>query len=156
MPKGYFSKSGLEPRPTVASALAWATRHLAECLASPEREAQLLLAASLGCPLTRLFADPLRFLEPAEQARVEAFVLRRQRGEPLAYLAGHREFWSLDFRVNRHTLVPRPETEALIARALELIPGGHPGRLLDLGTGCGVLAITLARERPGLEIWATD
>ncbi|MHB1543090.1 MAG: peptide chain release factor N(5)-glutamine methyltransferase [Gammaproteobacteria bacterium] len=156
LPNGYFSKSGLGPRPTVESALEWATHRLANQLATPKREAQLLLAECLGCPLTRLFTEPARSLEPDLLARFEDLVMRRESGEPLAYLSGHWGFWSLDFEVNRHTLVPRPETEALVAQALHLIPEDRPGRLLDLGTGCGALAITLARERPGLEIWATD
>ena len=157
LPNRYFSKSGPGPRPSVEALLAWAAHHLAPHLPNPEREARLLLAETLGCSKARLFREPREDVEPASIVRFEALVLRRGRGEPLAYLTGHREFWSLDFRVNRHTLVPRPETEALVSATLRIIPEqDQAGRLLDLGTGCGTLAITLARERPRLEIWATE
>ncbi len=152
----YFSKSGPSSQPTVSASLEQAARRLSKTLASPRRESELILSHCLGCPLTSLFTEPARILEPAVQSRFDAFVTRRLAGEPLSYLTGHRGFWSLDFRVSPDTLIPRPETEALIRAALHLIPDDHTGRLLDLGTGCGTLAITLAHERPRLEVWATD
>ena len=90
------------------------------------------------------------------QRRFERLLARRAGGEPVAYLTGRREFWSLDLEVTPAVLVPRPETEHLVEAALELIPSTARIRLADLGTGCGAIALALARERPGCRIIATD
>lgn len=88
--------------------------------------------------------------------RFERLVLRRARGEPSAYLVGRREFWSLDLEVTPAALVPRPETERLVEIALDLLPAEAGIRLADLGTGCGAIALAIARERPGCHVIATD
>jgi release factor glutamine methyltransferase len=114
------------------------------------------MALALKTTRERILAEPDRPLTPDASQRFDALVSRRAAGWPLAYLSGRREFWSLDFHVTRATLVPRPETEALVAAVCTLIPAGSSGRLLDLGTGSGAIAVALAHERPCLEIWATD
>ena len=81
-------------------------------------------------------------------------LVRLKRGTPLAYLLGYKEFWSLDFQVNRNVLVPRPETELIIEKSITL--ANHGDRVLELGTGSGAIAIALAKERPDLSITATD
>jgi release factor glutamine methyltransferase len=89
----------------------------------------------------------------------EAVLARRLRREPVAYITGRQEFWSLDFDVTPDVLIPRPETERLVEIALRLaleLRVGEPLRILDLGTGSGAIAIALARELPGAEVWATD
>jgi release factor glutamine methyltransferase len=121
----------------------------------PQLDAQLLLAHVLGIERWRLAAHEERSVTPAEAARFGALLARRAGGEPLAYLTGRREFWSLDLAVTSDVLVPRPETELLVERALVLRPQGA-ARVADLGTGSGAIALALARERPQWQVVATD
>jgi|ERR1700722_3629920 len=118
-------------------------------------DTELLLAHVLGTERWRLTAHPERPVSAAESAHFLALLARRADGEPLAYLTGHREFWSLDFAVTPDVLVPRPETELLIERALALRPQAT-GRIADLGTGSGAIALSLAHERPQWQVVATD
>jgi release factor glutamine methyltransferase len=118
-------------------------------------DAQLLLARALERPRSFLYAEP-EFPCPDEAYRnFVAWVGRRTRGEPLAYITGEREFWSQTLRVTPDVLVPRPETELLVERALALC-GEDAARVLELGTGCGAIALALAGERPRWRITATD
>jgi release factor glutamine methyltransferase len=118
-------------------------------------DAELLLAHVLGASRARLKSHPEDAATPATAARFEALVARRERGEPLAYLTGHRDFWTLLLQVSPAVLVPRPETELLVEHALSLFPAA-PIRAADLGTGSGAIALALASERPAWEITATD
>jgi release factor glutamine methyltransferase len=118
-------------------------------------EARVLLAAVLEAPRAWLDAHPEEDVEDAAAQRFLALIGRRARGEPVAYLTGRREFWSLELRVGPEVLVPRPETELLVERALALAPGGA-ARVADLGTGSGAIALALAHERPAWRIVATD
>jgi len=135
---------------TVASALADAAQRL------DASEARLLLAHALGASRAQLVAHPERTLAGAVPDRFAALVARRAAGEPIAYLVGEREFWSLALHVTPAVLIPRPETEALIERALERLPRSEACSVLELGTGSGAIAIALARERPQARIVATD
>jgi release factor glutamine methyltransferase len=143
----------------VGRALAQAAQRLtasgADGGASAALDAGLLLAHILGISRTRLLAHTEMALEPSAAGRYAALVERRARGEPLAYLTGRREFWSLELAVTPAVLVPRPETELLVERALALHGAAH-GRIADLGTGCGAVALALACERPHWQITATD
>ena len=152
---------------TAGGLLAEARRALAEVdspsLDSPALDASLLLAHALDLPGTALLARPERPVGPAERRRFGKLVERRAAGEPLAWLTGRREFWSLDFEVDRSTLVPRPETERLVEAALAAVEemceregGERPLRVADLGTGSGAVAIAVAREAAGVLIVATD
>ena len=128
-------------------------------LDSPGLDASLLLAHALGVPRTALVARPEMPVGPAERERFGELVARRASGEPLAWLTGRREFWSIDLEVDRSTLVPRPETERLVEAVLAAVGEmGGEGRLrvADLGTGCGAVAIAVAREAAGAEVVATD
>jgi release factor glutamine methyltransferase len=123
--------------------------------ADARRESEALLAAALRIGRATLLAHPGRRIDGEALARVQAWIDRRARGEPLAYLTGEREFWSLPIKVTPAVLVPRPETEELVAHALAL--GGEGDRaLVDLGTGSGCIAIAIAHERPHWRITATD
>lgn len=117
-------------------------------------DAQALFAHLLGVNRAYLAAHPMRFLTEGEDARLSMLVAQRALGQPVAYLTGRREFYSRDFAVGPEVLIPRPETETLVEAALARL--GSSGSALDLGTGSGVVAITLACERPGLEVTATD
>jgi release factor glutamine methyltransferase len=122
---------------------------------SARLDAELLLAHVLGCPRSALLRDAERAVDAAAQAQYFALIARRARGEPLAYLTGEREFWSLPLCITPAVLVPRPETELVVERALALL-GPEPALILDLGTGSGAIALALAKERPRWQVTATD
>lgn len=119
-------------------------------------EADLLLCHVLDRSRAWLYANDDQSVPGAQRDRFEDLVARRARGEPVAYLLGRREFWSLPLVVTPAVLIPRPETELLVEIALEHIPRDVPARVVDLGTGSGAVAIALAVERPKCEIHATD
>jgi release factor glutamine methyltransferase len=121
----------------------------------PALEARALLAYQLGVARERLIARPDQRVTSDDGARFIKLTQRRQRGEPLAYLTGEREFHGRTFAVTPAVLIPRPETELLVETALRIGPRG-PGSVLDLGTGSGCIAITLALERPHWHVTATD
>ena len=126
-----------------------------EISANASLEAGLLLAHALRTTRARLLSHPESAVEPGATRFYQALIERRARGEPLAYLTGEREFWSLPLRVTPAVLVPRPETELLVERALALRSAAH-GRVADLGTGSGAVALALASERPHWRVTATD
>lgn len=118
-------------------------------------DAQVLVAFQLGVNKAYLVANPMRFLTEGEDARIAMLVAQRAMGQPVAYLVGKREFYSRDFSVGPEVLIPRPETETLVEAALARLGSGSR-KVLDLGTGSGAVAVTLACERPELEVTATD
>ena len=143
-------------RTTVGELLAAARRVLATApFDAPGREASLLLGRQLDLSEASLLAHPERPVAAAPAERFRRLVERRAAGEPVAYLLGEREFWGRRFRVDPRVLVPRPETEHLIEAALELDLPERP-RIVDVGTGSGCLAITLALELPGARVVGTD
>ena len=118
-------------------------------------DAQLLLARATGWSRAQLFAHDDRVVGPQAVARFTTDCARRADDEPLAYIEGHKEFWSLDLVVTPDTLVPRPETEGLVELCLAaLAPTAQ--RVADLGTGSGAIALALAHERPDWSITAVD
>lgn len=119
-------------------------------------DARILLQHVLGVDHASLITHPERQLAPTERERFLHLCGRRRAGEPVAYLIGWREFYGRRFQVDARVLIPRPETELLIDLVLERIPGDRPSRLLDLGTGSGCIATTLALERRRCEVVAVD
>jgi release factor glutamine methyltransferase len=119
-------------------------------------DAELLLAYLIGRPRAWLYAHGDEPVPPELAARYAALLRRRAAGEPVAYLLGRREFWSLDLEVTPATLVPRPETELLVELALERLAPDDAERVIDLGTGSGAIALAIARERPRVRVTAVD
>lgn len=119
-------------------------------------DAQWLLAHALDRPRSWLYAHADEWIDADANARFEALLVRRQAGEPVAYLVGRRSFWTFDLRVTPDTLIPRPETELLVGLALEKLPEDRNLHLADLGTGSGAIALALAGERPRATVVATD
>lgn len=119
-------------------------------------DAELLLSHVLGCRRTHLYTHPGQRLSPQQLTTFETLLQQRLALEPVAYIIGYREFWSLPLRVTRDTLVPRPETELLVELALAKAVGLSRPQLADLGTGTGAIAVALATERPTATVVATD
>jgi len=124
--------------------------------ASARLEAQLLVRKACTIKHARLIAHPEEVLSNQESTLFMLLLTRRSQGEPLAYIVGKKEFWSLDFTVNKHVLIPRPETELLVEIALDIISKKPAPSILDLGTGSGAIAISIAKERDSSFVVATD
>lgn len=135
---------------TIVEALAEARQRI------PATEARLLLAHLLGRDNAWLEAHRDEALDAAIAEQFSALVKRRAAGEPVAYLLGVREFYGRDFAVTPAVLIPRPETELLVDVAKEKLFATDTARILDLGTGCGCIAVTVALELPWVEVTASD
>ncbi|MBI4161042.1 MAG: peptide chain release factor N(5)-glutamine methyltransferase [Acidobacteria bacterium] len=118
-------------------------------------EAEVLAGHVLGRSRAWLLTHPEGPVSGRDRGRFRRLTGRRARGVPLQYLTGRQEFWSLEFLVNRHTLIPRPESELLVEEALRRVPRA-PSLLVDIGTGCGNLAVALASELPRSRVFAVD
>ncbi len=156
MDAGLYVKPMSEGSETIAAVLQSAIERLSGASATARLDAELLLADCLQRPRSFLLAHGGEALSPATRERFWHSVARRERGEPVAYIVGRREFWSLELEVNPHVLVPRPETELLVEFALGVLPPGQAAKVLDLGTGSGAVALAIARERPAARVLATD
>jgi release factor glutamine methyltransferase len=143
---------------TVGRVVRWAADDFrARGIESPRLEAELLLAHVLDVDRMRIIVEPERDLADDELARYRGLILRRRKGEPVAYLRGYKEFYGRVFRVDERVLVPRPDTELLVETALGRTTGRSMGRrYLDLCTGSGCVAITLACERTTCKVFAVD
>jgi release factor glutamine methyltransferase len=142
---------------TIQNALADATAALAKSALKQARlEAGSLLSHVMNRDRTFILAHPDQGLDSDQLARFQSLVLRRAAGEPLQYITGHQEFFKLDFEVTPDVLIPRPESEAIVEAALELLPKDRPSRFADVGTGSGCLPISILHELPTTSGIATD
>ncbi|HKU36652.1 MAG TPA: peptide chain release factor N(5)-glutamine methyltransferase, partial [Polyangiales bacterium] len=142
---------------TVRRMLAWIGQDFGALgIGTSRLDAELLVGNALGLSRVQLYLDLDRPLDASELARIKALVVRRRKREPIAYITGQREFYRRSFEVSPAVLIPRPDTETLIERALQLLPADSTAQLLDLCTGSGAIAVTLAAERPGTRVVATD
>ena len=123
---------------------------------SPRLSAELLMAEVLGCSRMDLVLEKGRAVDDGDAARIEALVSRRAKGEPVAYILGRKEFYGLDFFVTPDVLIPRPETEHIVEQVESLYPVDEPLRFADLGTGSGILAVTIATLFPRATCMAMD
>lgn len=151
----------LDPSADVGRAMLAASRRLRESgIDTPQLDSAVLMAHALGVSKTWVYAHPQRKLTQDEIAAFQALVVRRMQQEPVAYLVGHKDFYGLDITVDKRVLIPRPETELLVERALAwvrvLIGEGEKPRVADVGTGSGAIAIALAVNAPEAVIYATD
>lgn len=141
---------------SIKSVMDEAAATLAPVSDSAMLDAEILLCQALDKPRSHLRAWPDKLLQAEQLAVFRTLLEQRRQGMPIAYITGQREFWSRDFQVSPDVLIPRPDTELLIELSLALITAEQPCTLLDLGTGSGIIAITLAAERPQAQVSAID
>lgn len=146
-------KSAVVP---LGTALKNATAALADSSPTPRLDAEVLVMHVCGISRSELITRHETALTGEQQSKLEGLLARRKRGEPVAYLTGTREFWSMELDVTPATLIPRPETELLVEKALERIPRDAAWAIADLGTGSGAIALAIAKERPHCRVVATD
>jgi len=130
-------------------------KSLLKDLPNPDLEAKLLLLEVTSIPEEQFYTSPDNKLSSAEERRFDKLVSKRLTGYPLAYITGVKEFWSIPFRVSPGILIPRPETELIVEKVLELSLRENE-TIVDIGTGCGNIAVSLAKEIPKARIVATD
>lgn len=142
---------------TVGKIIDWTTGHLRKHGSeSPRLEAEILLAFARGCPRIQLYVQYNELLTDDQRAVMRDLVKRRAQAEPVAYLVGHREFFSLDFRVTPDVLIPRPESETLVLQLIAAAKSRSNARILDVGTGSGCIAVAAAVNMPGATVTAID
>jgi release factor glutamine methyltransferase len=137
--------------------LDWAISALAQAdIVSPELDAEILLAHTLGISRGQLHLRTNHNLGTATEETFRSLVARRLRHEPVAYITGHKEFFGLDLELDSRVLIPRPETETLVEVAMAIVRQQRLSSLAEVGAGSGAVAIALAVNLPGVEIYATD
>ena len=142
---------------TVRRILDWTTAHLKQHGSdTPRLDAEILLAHARACRRIELYTHFDEPLTDAQRAVMRDLAKRRAKSEPVAYLVGHREFFSLDFRVTPDVLIPRPDTETLVVELIDAAKPLESPRILDIGTGSGCIAVAAAVNLPKAQITATD
>lgn len=142
---------------TILEVLDWTRGYFEERgLENPRLDAEVILSYALDTPRVMLYARHDQPLSEAERDKIRPLVARRAKHEPVAYITGERGFWSFELEVSPATLIPRPDTETLVERALSQLPADAAGPVADVGTGTGCVALALLSERKQLELYATD
>lgn len=141
---------------TIDQQLRHATQQLTPFSPSPRLDAEVLMMHVTGLARTALITRAQEVLSPQNEKQLQELFTRRAHGEPVAYLTGKREFWSLDLDITPAVLIPRTETELLVEQALARIPEALKWTIADLGTGSGAIALAIAKERPHCQVIATD
>ncbi len=139
--------------------MAWAENRLRTAdIDTPRLDAEVLLAHTLHVSRSCLYSRLQETVTDSQKTAFQQSVVRRTQREPVAYITGHQEFWSLEFQVNPGVLIPRPDTEVVLETALGLLASSRitAPRILDIGTGSGCIAVALATEIPHADIWAID
>jgi release factor glutamine methyltransferase len=155
-PSGSSSAPAEEPW-TVRRVLEWTTSHLKKHGSdTPRLDAEILLAHARGCPRIPLYTQFDEPLSDAVRGQMRDLVKRRANAEPVAYLVGQREFFSLSFRVTPEVLIPRPDTETLVLEILDETKSRSSTKMLDLCTGSGCVAVSVAKNSPSVNVTATD
>ena len=153
-----------KPEWTILKLLGWTTAYFqSKSIDSPRADAEILLAHALNVKRIDLYLQHDQPIFGRELSRYRSMITRRVAREPVAYIVGAKEFWSMEFSVSSHVLIPRPETEILVQEALSLLgePAGSseafaPSLVLEIGTGSGAVILALAKERPGHRFFASD
>lgn len=155
-----IQKSPPESQWTILKILEWATSYFkSNQIDSPRLTVEILLAHVLGVERIRLYTDFDRPLNAEELSHLKKLIKRRLNREPVAYIIGKKEFFALEFSVSPDVLIPRPETEFLVEEALRHLPEEgflQPMKIIDMGTGSGVIIVSIAANRPGHQFFASD
>ena len=141
---------------SIKQSIDTASESLADVSDTSQLDSELLLAFVMQQPRTWLHTWPEKQLNRQQQSQFNGLLQRRKNGEPIAHIIGRQEFWSIAFKVTPDTLIPRADTERLVELALERIPQDAFWNIADLGTGSGAIALAIAKERPSVQLIATD
>lgn len=141
---------------SISQVLSSSSQRLINSCDTPRLDVEVLVAHALNFTRTQLYLYSDRQLTLEQTASIDALVARRYEGEPVAYIVGFKEFWSMNFKVTNATLIPRPETEHLVELALTKIPSDACWQVADMGTGSGAIAVAIAKERPNSRVIAVD
>jgi release factor glutamine methyltransferase len=145
-----------DPSTTIDATLRQASSRLSPHSSSPRLDAEVLLAHLLGLGRASLLAHSTSPVDADKRSQYDALIERRYKGEPVAYLTGHKEFYGLDLYITPNVLVPRPETESAVEACLEALPKSETSQLADIGTGSGAILVAVCKHRPLVKAFGTD
>ncbi len=141
---------------TVDEALRWGKERLSLHSTTPRLDAEIILSHLLGMDRAAILARPSQPLDPQSLNSYHHLIARREHGEPVAYITGHKEFYGLDLIITHDVLVPRPETESMVQASLDALPAARPATFADIGTGSGAILVAVTVHRPNIRAYGTD